>query len=90
MEPKVKLFIINDCPYCKKLEGLLNDANIEHLDINIDSEEGDELFKPIHDITNSELVPTIVIGERILVPEVSFLTIDTAFKIIQMILNGEV
>jgi glutaredoxin len=90
MEQKVIVYLINECPYCEKLEKLLNEANIEHTAINIDTKEGDELFKPVYDLTKSEMVPTIVIGERILVPEISFMTIDMAFKLIKMTLSGEV
>jgi glutaredoxin len=86
----VTVYLINDCPYCKKLLGLLNEANIQYETVDIGTEEGEKIFEPVHDISQSYMVPTIVIGERILVPEIGFITIDMAFKIIRMILNEEI
>jgi glutaredoxin len=87
---KVTVYVINNCPYCKKLENLLSEANIDHETVNIDTEEGNKLFEPVHALTKSEMVPTIVVGEQILVPEIGFNTIDTAFQLIQMLLDGRI
>ena len=83
----VKVFSFSGCPYCEKLVGLLNDSNIEYELIDIHSENGSKSFEMVTAITKSDMVPTITIGEHILVPEVSFKTIDNAFKLIQMFLK---
>jgi len=88
---KVKIFLVNNCSYCKKLEKLLNKANIEFETFDIKTKEGDKIFKPIFEITQSELVPTVLIdGKHILVPEISFKTIDMCFEIILKILKEEI
>lgn len=86
---KVKIYIINGCPYCEKLEMMLDVANIEHEIINVDTEEGEELFEPIFQKTKSYMFPTIIVGELVFAPNISFDTIDTAFKLINLALEGK-
>lgn len=84
---KTTIYVIPDCPYCHQLKQLLTSANIEYEEIDIDTEAGGELFDSVYEITKSDAVPTIVIDDNILVPNVSFMSIEMALQVIQLILN---
>jgi glutaredoxin len=81
------LYTIKKCPYCNKLKNLLDNAEIEYNEINGDLPENDKYFEDLIKITNSQNVPTIIVGKNILVPEIAFNTIDEAFKMIKEMMD---
>lgn len=87
---KIKVFILDGCKYCEQLIKLLENDKIEHVVIDAGTEDGYKEFTPTHELTKSDSFPTIVIGEQILVPEISFRTINGAFNIIKLLINQKI
>ncbi len=77
----IKLYTISNCPYCKEIKEKLIENNINYLEINFDLSENDEEFNRIHKITESDMVPMILVNNTILVPSVSFDSINEAVEI---------
>jgi glutaredoxin len=60
--------------------------NIEYDKIDVNTKEGEEFFVKIYKITKSEDIPIIIVGKQILVPNISFKTIDNAIEIIKKLI----
>lgn len=82
----VTLFTLQKCIFCDKLKAKLNEAEIEFKEFNIDYDKNKLVFEKLVNLTQSENVPTIIVGKQILAPNKSFNTIDEAFEIIQKLL----
>ena len=82
----VKIYTIDRCPYCQELKNLLTSANIEFTEVNVDIEENKKEYDRIHKITKSDEVPIIKINSKLLVPNVSFHSINDAFYLIKTII----
>lgn len=85
----IRVYSIPDCPYCTKIKELLTNENIPFVDINVylpqNKEESDRLF----DMTKSDQVPILIVKKQILLPDVSFTTIDECFNIVKKLLSEE-
>ena len=86
---KVIIYTIQNCGYCLKLKELLKENNIEFNEIDGDLPENDDKFSALYKVTNSYNVPTVIVKNSVLVPEISFKTIDDGIKLILKILNEE-
>lgn len=84
---RVKLFGFEECPYCKEMKSLLDDANIEYTYIDVDLIENAEIVEKVIDNNNIDSVPVIWIDDTLLVPEKSFQTIEEGFELIKTFLN---
>jgi glutaredoxin 3 len=78
---KIIIYSIPNCPYCSELKELLINENIEFVDIDVSLPENDKEFERIHKITNSDEVPVISVGKQLLVPNVSFKSIQESFEL---------
>jgi glutaredoxin len=77
------IYTIKNCSYCNSLKELLLENNIIYTEIDGDLPENDIKFIELSKITNSLNVPTIIVGDNILVPEISFDTIIEAIELIK-------
>lgn len=77
----VKIYSIPQCPYCTELKEKLTENNIEFLDVNVFLEENRDEYNMIIEKTNSDEVPIIRVGKQLLVPNVSFNSINEAFDL---------
>jgi glutaredoxin len=84
---KVRLYTASWCPFCANLKELLDGKNIPYLEINVDSEAGGLEFTNIQKVTKSDMLPTVIVGNKALVPEKTFITIDQCFGIVQTLLK---
>ena len=82
----IRLYSESRCPYCTKLKQLLDDNNIHYTEIDVNSEPGAIDFTNIQKVTKSDMLPTVIVGNKALVPSVGFNTIDECFSIIQSLL----
>jgi len=85
---KVKVFYIEYCPYCKKLMEKLDELKIPYEKVNVNTEKGGKDFLKLYKLTKSENIPVIIVGNQVLVPEISFYDINTAIKIIVELYNS--
>ena len=83
---KIIIYTIKDCPYCNTLKSLLLENNIEYEEVDGDLHENDNKFIELNKMTNSMNVPTIIVGDNILVPQISFDTINEAIELIKTML----
>ncbi len=79
----IKLYTVSNCIYCKEIKEKLTENKIKYSEINFDLPENNEEFERIHKITESDMVPMILVKNTILVPSVSFNSIDEAIEIIK-------
>lgn len=83
----VTVYSMPSCPYCEDLKTKYRENNIEFRDINILLEENAKEFEKICEVTEIDEVPVIRLFKKILIPNVSFKTIDEAVIITQNILK---
>lgn len=85
MSKKVLVFTMEGCPWCSKLKEQLDDAGIEYVarDVN----EYSTMYDKFVEITDSELLPALLIGKQALVPQKSFNTIDEAVSTVKNLLT---
>ena len=86
---KVITFLSKNCEYCLKLENELKKEEIPYCVIDVCTEEGESIFENIVELTNSRMIPTIVVGPNLIVSQVSFNKIDEAVILIKKFLNQE-
>ena len=79
--------MIEDCPYCQKLKGLLSNDNIPFEEIDINKDENKEEYAEVFAASESDMVPIVRIENELLVPEKSFRTIEEAAKISKKLYN---
>ena len=85
MNKKVLIFTMEGCPWCTKLKEQLDDAGIEYVARDVD--EYSTMYDKFVEITDSELLPALLIGKQALVPQKSFNTIDEAVSTVQGLLT---
>ena len=74
----IKIYSIPDCPYCTELKNILTEEGIEFIDVDVNLEENEAEYNQIHEITKSDQVPIVKVGKQLLIPNVSFATIQEA------------
>lgn len=70
----LKIYSLKTCPYCINLIEGLSKFGISHnvVDIEINEEE----FNMVYELTNSDLLPTVLLDGEFMVPEKDFHTIS--------------
>lgn len=74
----VKIYSIQDCPYCNELKQILTEEGVEFIDVNVNLPEYEAEYNKLHEITKSDDVPIVKVGKQLLVPNVSFRSIREA------------
>ena len=77
----VKVYSIPQFGYCTELKKKLTEDNIEFVDVNVYLEENKNEYNMIIEKANSNEVPIIKVGTQLLVPNVSFHSINEAFDL---------
>lgn len=68
----IKIYSIPNCIYCNELKEILTQEGVEFTDVNVNLPENDAEYQKLHEITKSDDVPIIRVGNNLLVPNVSF------------------
>ncbi len=71
----IKIYTIPNCPYCNELKTTLTSEGIKYQEIDVNLPENEEEWDKLHEVTKSDMVPIVLVGKQILVPNVSFKTI---------------
>ncbi|TXG84770.1 MAG: glutaredoxin [Spirochaetes bacterium] len=74
----VTIYTFPECPYCTALKEIYTKEGIEYRDVNITLPENEEEWNQIAEVSKAEEVPVIKIGLQLLVPNVSFQSIEEA------------
>jgi glutaredoxin len=77
----VTIYGIKDCPYCSELKEILTAEGVEFRDVDISLPENEDEFNKIVEISNAEEVPVVKVGQQLLVPNVSFRSIQEAAEL---------
>lgn len=77
----VTIYSFPECPYCKELKEIYDTEGIEYRDVNISLEENSEEWNMISEASKAEEVPVIKIEKQLLVPNISFKSINEAVEI---------
>ena len=77
----VTIYSIPQCPYCNELKEMLTENNIEFKDVNVFLDENKTEYDAIVEKTKSDEVPIVKVGTQLLVPNVSFHSINEAFDL---------
>lgn len=87
MKRNVRVFGIEGCSYCKEIKTKLAEGNIDYRYVDIDLEENKQEVDEVFNVAQTDMVPVIVVGGAILVPNKSFDTIDEAYETIKRIID---
>lgn len=79
MNKLIRIYTIPQCTYCTELKELLNEANIEFTNVDVSLPENQDEYNKVFTKSNSDEVPIIMVGNQLLVPNVSFSTIKEAY-----------
>jgi glutaredoxin len=85
----IKIYSIPECPFCNDLKQKLTNQNIEFEDLNIFLEENIEEHTEVMEFTKSDEVPIVRINKHLLVPNVSFHSIDECVETIKKLSSEE-
>ena len=83
----MRVYTIPDCSYCNELKSLLNNDNIPFTEINVELPENEKEFIELTKISESEVVPLVKLGNKLLVPNKTFHTINDGYLLIKKLLS---
>jgi glutaredoxin len=84
---EIKIFGFEECPYCKELKKMFDDSDLRYVYVDIENDENKEETEKIFKAAENELVPIVLIGNTLLVPEKSFKTIEECFGLCKRFLG---
>ena len=83
----IRIYTMENCPYCKELKDLYDKEGIEYENVDINLDENKEECAKVFKVTNVDSVPIVKVGNQLLAPDVSFTSIEEAFDITKMLLK---
>lgn len=86
MKKKVIIFTMEGCPWCQTLKEQLDEKGIDYEAKDVD--EFTTMYDNFVKITESDLLPAMLIGKNALVPQKSFNTIEEAVSAAESLLLG--
>tara|TARA_R100000544_G_scaffold17761_1_gene8474 strand:- start:2424 stop:2687 length:264 start_codon:yes stop_codon:yes gene_type:complete len=84
---RVKLYGYEECPYCQELKEHYEKNNIDFTYVDVEKEDNKAEFEKIMKIGKTDSVPIVLVNKTILSPEISFKSINEAFKLTKKFLN---
>jgi mycoredoxin len=82
MAKLVIIYTLNYCGYCAKLKKQLDEKGITHISKDIEDKIHEKEYEIMKNRCGNELVPLIRIGNKLLVADIDFDTIDDAVEAI--------
>ena len=84
---RVKLYGYKECPYCQELKEHYENNDIVFTYVDIENEDNKAEFEKIMEIGKTDSVPIVLVNKTILSPDISFKSINEAFKLTKKFLN---
>jgi len=84
----IRLYTMEECPYCKELKDLCTKEGIKFEEVNIHSDKDKEEVDKVFELTKVDSVPIAKVGNQLIAPDVSFTSIEEAFDIIKTLLKA--
>ena len=84
----VKIYTMEDCPYCKELKEMYDKGGVEYTEVDINIEENREEYEMVSKVGQSDSVPLVRVHNQVLAPDVSFSSITEAFELTERFLNS--
>jgi glutaredoxin len=81
------VFTMDGCPWCQKLKEMLDEKGISYEAKDVD--EYTAMYENFVKITQSDLLPAVLVGKNALVPQKSFNTIEQAVEVIEGFLEND-
>lgn len=83
----VRLYTIENCPYCNELKTLLKNEGVEFVEVDVNKPENEAEYNKLYEITKCDDVPMIKVGKQLLIPHTSFRSINEAFELTKKFLG---
>jgi glutaredoxin 3 len=83
----IRIYSIPECPYCTELKEILTKEGIEFTDVNVNLPENEKEYDKIYEVTKSEKVPIVLVNNQLLVPDISFQSINEASYLVLKFLS---
>lgn len=87
MDKKIIIYTSRKCFYCLELKRYLLDMNLDFFEKEIEEERYLEEFKKLYEVTQTDALPTLFVGEHLLVPGKSFQKIKEIPEIIKKLIS---
>jgi glutaredoxin len=78
MKTMVRLYTVENCPYCAELKEIFINEGVEFVEVDVNKPENEPEFNKLYEIAKCDDVPMVKIGPQILVPHTSFRSIREA------------
>ena len=82
----VKIYTIENCPYCRELKNLLTNEGIEYTEVDVNKDENQAEFNKIYEVSKCNDVPMVRVGNQLLVPNISFKSLTECFQLTKQFL----
>ena len=79
----IKIYTMDSCPYCNELKELLINESIEFIEVDILDEKNKVEVDMVFKTANCESVPIAKVNNQLFAPDISFTSIEDAFKLIK-------
>ena len=79
----IRIYSMEDCPYCTELKEMLDSEGLEYTDIDINDKDNKEEADKVFEVTKCDSVPIARVGNQLLAPDISFTSIEEAFELIK-------
>lgn len=84
---KTRVYTSPSCPYCKELTTLLDNDSIDYTNVDVSLPENHEEFNEVFKHSNCSDIPIVAIGNQLLIPDVSFRSIQECYSLTKRILG---
>jgi glutaredoxin len=82
----VKIYTIENCPYCMELKNLLTNEGIAYTEVDVNKDENQAEFDKIYEVSKCNDVPMVRVGNQLLVPNISFKSLTECFQLTKQFL----
>ncbi len=71
----VRVYTVENCPYCNELKELLQNDGVQFVEIDVNKPENEAEFNKLYEVTKCDDVPMVKVGNQLLIPHISFRSI---------------